>query len=376
MCHPVLPSLPSPIRRSHQAQTNNSRITKLDPRADVRVCGGGAVEKAMLASEVMGNCISLSPSTCQTLLQLGAVWSEQARLRKDSIIAPNGRVFVYVSPRRFPQATAVCWRERILQETEDYVVVNKPGGVPSIPRADNAYESCAECVERELSAHVHILHRLDIPTHGLMVFAKTTRFKAHFYREMRARKVHKRYKALVLASSSSSAPPPLAVVTHYMQPSTYSPKVLSSSPRHGWLECRLRIVAVSRLYEHDLSPVAANLARRAFRKTGVRGGGGGRNDAEERHEGQEWEEWEEGGQSLGGGGAGENAPDKGDRLFEVEIELLTGRTHQIRAQMSGMPVLVGLCLPLEWVSFVRSSSRMCVLSTLFTCAVYNLLLLP
>ena len=127
-----------------------------------------------------------------------------------------------------------------------------------------------------------------------MVFAKSARFKQHFYQEMRSRNVHKRYKALV--TGGSRPPPPNTTVTHYMLQSTYSPKVLSPTSRNGWLECRLRIVASSPLLASELTSVAAALASKA---------------------------------ALGEGGVG---------MYEVEVELLTGRTHQIRAQMSGVCV--------------------------------------
>ena len=53
------------------------------------------------------------------------------------------------------------------------------------------------CVERAVGCRLHTLHRLDIPTHGLILLAKTLRFQAHFLAGMRAGAISKRYRALV-----------------------------------------------------------------------------------------------------------------------------------------------------------------------------------
>jgi 23S rRNA-/tRNA-specific pseudouridylate synthase len=41
---------------------------------------------------------------------------------------------------------------------------------------------------------LHALHRLDVPTHGLLVLGKTLRFTSHFNALLRERQVRKQYK--------------------------------------------------------------------------------------------------------------------------------------------------------------------------------------
>jgi 23S rRNA pseudouridine1911/1915/1917 synthase len=285
-------------------------LTRFDPRADVRTVGGNQ-SASIRASLLIERDTDLEHRKCVELLELGAVWGQDSRIRNDSLVPPKQRLFVYVSPRRFPIARSSNWNERIIAETDDYIVINKPGGVPSIVRADNAFESCIESAQR-LVGPLHVLHRLDVPTHGLMVFAKNRNFKSHFYWEMRAHGVQKRYKALLThARDASVLSSPLkndTLITHYMMPSTYSPKVVSPTAQSGWLECRLRIVNVTILSINDLSSVAARLASP---------------------------------QRAGKGGGKAGGLRKRADLYEVEIELLTGRTHQIRAQLAalGFPVL-------------------------------------
>ena len=198
-------------------------MTRFDVRADVRVCGGGQ-KRARRVSAVVARGTGLPRRLCRELVRLGAVWGggsrgglpqapkqeatatgrhkqEQgetgARVRRDVWLAARGRVLAYVAPRRFPVAAACAWAARLVAQTADYVVVDKPGGVPSTARADNAYESCLECVERAVGCRLLTLHRLDLPTHGLILFAKTLRFQAHFLAGMRAGAISKRYRALV-----------------------------------------------------------------------------------------------------------------------------------------------------------------------------------
>ncbi len=44
-------------------------------------------------------------------------------------------VKVHCNPRRYPEAARVNWRERIVSETEDYVLLDKPGGILFCPSA-------------------------------------------------------------------------------------------------------------------------------------------------------------------------------------------------------------------------------------------------
>jgi len=55
------------------------------------------------------------------------------RLRPCVLLTPV--VKVHCNPRRYPEAARVNWRERIVSETEDYVLLDKPGGILFSPSA-------------------------------------------------------------------------------------------------------------------------------------------------------------------------------------------------------------------------------------------------
>ena len=48
---------------------------------------------------------------------------------------------VHCDPRTFPVARSTDWTERIVAATDDYVVVDKPAGVPSVPTIDTGTAS-------------------------------------------------------------------------------------------------------------------------------------------------------------------------------------------------------------------------------------------
>ena len=86
---------------------------------------------------------------------------------------------------------------RLLHVDDDILIADKPAGLLSVPGrgADRA-----EClIERLRFGFVQILlvHRLDLDTSGLIVFALNPRAQAHLGRQFEARRVSKRYVALI-----------------------------------------------------------------------------------------------------------------------------------------------------------------------------------
>lgn len=97
---------------------------------------------------------------------------------------------------------------RIVEETDDYIVVNKPAGVIVHPAPGSTAPSLTAALVKAYpkikkvgdSARPGIVHRLDRDVSGLMVVARTSEMYAHLVDEFKARRVSKTYTALVEGS--------------------------------------------------------------------------------------------------------------------------------------------------------------------------------
>lgn len=67
----------------------------------------------------------------------------QRILNPDYIIQAGSYVRVHCHPKRFPACAHAAWATRIVAATAEFVVLNKPVGVPVPPTVDNILECVA-----------------------------------------------------------------------------------------------------------------------------------------------------------------------------------------------------------------------------------------
>lgn len=218
----------------------------------------------------MAEITNRTASQFETLFHLGAVYIDKVRAFAEMPLPAGAYVRCHLEPKRF-DVVSIDWPSRIVHESDDFLVLNKPSGVPVHATVDNARENALTRLSEVLGKTLLITHRLDVPTSGLMVLAKTAAFQRRFHKHLAAGKVQKTYRCQVRSPVSPGS------YTHFMKPSPYAPKLMSAEPVEGWMECRLRV----------LSCVSTK-----------------------------------------------------DGGYELRIDLDTGRTHQIRAQMAllGAPI--------------------------------------
>jgi len=204
------------------------------------------------------------------LMGFGAVFVNRSRTRADCAIRPGDYVRLHPKPKRFPVGE-INWAERVVAETDEYLIVNKPPGVPTHATLDNAEENLVRAMSRARAQELYVTHRLDTAAEGLVCLAKTKTFQAWFNKMLRKRKVRKIYRAWTTRAV------PVGVHHAYQEFSPRAPKKMSFEEKPEWQLCSLNVVAC-----RDLGEVC-----------------------------------------------------------EVDIELMTGRTHQIRAQLAllGAPIL-------------------------------------
>ncbi len=95
----------------------------------------------------------------------------------------------------------------------DLVVANKPSGLLSVPGIGPEKAICANSILSDRHGPVLTVHRLDMDTSGLMVFARTKEAQRALSRQFELRKVGKTYEALVeglMASERGTIDAPIA----------------------------------------------------------------------------------------------------------------------------------------------------------------------
>jgi 23S rRNA pseudouridine1911/1915/1917 synthase len=162
--------------------------------------------------------------------------------------------------------------ELVLYKNNQLIAFNKPGGLPvqNDKTGDLSLQALAEIY---CKGKVDLVHRIDRPASGVVLFARTHSALVDLNEQFKERKVRKTYLAVV----GQAPPQPEGTLVHYLVKNArknISVALPEEKPGSEYAELRYRQIAAS------------------------------------------------------------------DRYFLLEIELLTGRHHQIRAQLAaiGCPI--------------------------------------
>lgn len=293
------------------------------------------------------------------------------RLLADIIVQKNDYLRVHTTPRRYPTHT-IDWGNRIMLDKKDFMIIDKPAGIPSHPTVDNFYENVFEGLKLHFNLkELYLPHRLDTDTSGLLMFGKNKRSIGRIGNLFRNRYISKIYRTVVVSSTymtSSSSPKCLQsllqnqVLTHYTKPSLISPKVFSSIATDGSVACYSRVVGVSpvltKSYAEWLTwlnslptpplPNGTNEYEGPY-EPGIHGFQSP--DIRFAHAFNSWLD---------------NCLSKNETVItfcEIELELLTGRTHQVRGQMHSMGEGVHIAGDLMYTGFRESNNADSAIAT-------------
>ncbi len=95
------------------------------------------------------------------------------------------RDFVYAPPPGLP----------ILHINDDYIIIDKPSGLLSVPGKSEL--DCAEQRLRRIHPEALTVHRLDMATSGLMIFARNPKAQRHLGLQFEKRQTEKTYIARI-----------------------------------------------------------------------------------------------------------------------------------------------------------------------------------
>ena len=88
----------------------------------------------------------------------------------------------------------------VIFEDEHVLLANKPSGLLSVPGKAEDHKDCLETRLRHVYPELRLVHRLDLPTSGIMIFARNHHAQRHLGLQFEKRQIRKNYIAQVSGS--------------------------------------------------------------------------------------------------------------------------------------------------------------------------------
>lgn len=253
--------------------------------------------------------------SAEELLHFGAIYVNKKRVRNNILLAEGDYLRIHHQPKRYP----INWNyeDLIAFQNDDFLCAIKPYGIPCTASLDNYTENLSYQLEQRLNTKLFAIHRLDLNTTGLIIMAKNNKTAGLLGKLMEKRKIHKTYRAL---SRKKTEP---GLFTHYMKKTDSMPKELSITKNDAFsLECKLEITDRKNVLEEKSFLSDSQL----YPATEL----------------------------------------SSEHLYEYKINLLTGRTHQIRAQLNAL----GACIFGDTTYTDKSENKRPSLFALQSCCIW------
>jgi 23S rRNA pseudouridine1911/1915/1917 synthase len=174
----------------------------------------------------------LSRRKARVLLDLGGVFVDGARtkvagrlMRAGQVVVANvggalGRASGEVGRAARARDEAALPAFRVVHQDEDVVIVDKPAGLLTAPTPESDRNNLARMLEEKVGGEIFVVHRIDLETSGLLVFARTPEANRVLAERFREHDVERLYLAVmrgVLAEDARTVEEPVAgrrAVTH------------------------------------------------------------------------------------------------------------------------------------------------------------------
>eukprot|EP01120_Amphizonella_sp_Union-15-10_P017325 TRINITY_DN9593_c0_g1_i1.p1 TRINITY_DN9593_c0_g1~~TRINITY_DN9593_c0_g1_i1.p1 ORF type:complete len:354 (-),score=55.10 TRINITY_DN9593_c0_g1_i1:20-1081(-) len=279
--------------------------------------------------------LGLKPRTTRTLLSLGAIRTPVGISHEiDHYVPEKSTISIYPKPKTY---RSIPSQSQVLYQHPYFLVVDKPAGVPTIPSQDNHLETALSLVRKGLHRSIAtgpflVTTRLDVGTHGLVIFARNSEFQKRYLKSISQGKVQKLYYAVVAGWNTEVHgywKYPLSLKHYLSDPDPKDRSPLSGSEYIRTLQSKSEIPSKFEINPEDyLEKVRSSLMRIA-------------KDESERETDRYCE-------MIIRSAKDASIDDIALRPFDLawksdlitktklkclDIELITGKTHQIRAQL-------------------------------------------
>lgn len=177
-------------------------------------------------------------------LSTGGIYVDGRRVRRDVALSAGQILRVHRERKRYSVPRPLL--DHLHAETEELLVLDKPAGLPTHATLDNFTENAKFVLEEELGGPVFTTHRLDVPTQGLLILAKTASAQSLMNKLFARGEVTKIYHARTRRAL------PEGPHQHWIDPGTRVPRTVSAAARANWWACRLEIEHAAKLPDGDV----------------------------------------------------------------------------------------------------------------------------
>jgi 23S rRNA pseudouridine1911/1915/1917 synthase len=210
----------------------------------------GPEERGLRLDQLLAARVSdLSRRKARVLLDLGGVFVDGARVKVAGRTLRPGQVVVANVGGALVRASGEVGRAsrardeaalpafRIVHHDAAIVVVDKPAGLLTAPTPERDRGNLARLLEEQVGRPIFVVHRIDLETSGLLVFARTDEANRALAERFREHDVERLYLAMlrgVLADDARTVDLPIAgrrAVTHV--------DVVERFASCTWVQCRL-----------------------------------------------------------------------------------------------------------------------------------------
>lgn len=147
-----------------------------------------------------------SRNSVKKAIKSGALRLDSQRAETGSWVNPGQEVALYELEQSIPKAYHTSASIAVLYEDDQLAVVNKPAGLPT---SGNQFRTLENALIDQLSPSpaedamgwFKPVHRLDAPTSGLVIMAKTLSARIALGSMFEKKEIRKKYQAIVMGSS-------------------------------------------------------------------------------------------------------------------------------------------------------------------------------
>jgi 23S rRNA pseudouridine1911/1915/1917 synthase len=151
----------------------------------------------------------LSRRKARAVIDLGGVFVDRARVKvAGRPVKPGQTIEVNIggalerskdASRRSSETSDVALQPRLVHLDEHIIVVDKPAGLVTAPTPESDRGDLLDQLQRA-HGEVYLVHRLDLPTSGLLVFARTRDANKQLGDAFKAHDVDREYRAVAVGS--------------------------------------------------------------------------------------------------------------------------------------------------------------------------------